>query len=121
MIELEAQNEINYEFTTFDSTFNYKNIEASYNNKAYSTTNHLTIGSIPTTGYIQAFRNVSIGDTINLDSLSIPGLTGWYYDIVYKNPVYNTSEVLVTKDILMNGLYPKLDSSSSYRNYVFIK
>ncbi len=120
VIELSPQNEIEYNFGTPNytiSNINYKDIETSYNDKIYSTTNHITTGSIPTTGYISVFRNVTIGDTINLDNLNIPGVTGWYYDIVYKNPV-NSSSIVVTKDILINGLYPKFGSSSGY---VFVK
>lgn len=73
-----------------------------------TSSNYSSGGSIPTLGYISAFRNVAIGDIINLDELNISGVTGWYYDIIYKNQVQNTSAVEVTQEILNNGLYPRL-------------
>lgn len=114
IVELEpsTQPEIN-----FYNSIEYTYADYNYTATTYSTGNYTKGGSIPTTGYISTFRNVAIGDVINLDALNISGVTGWYYDIIFKNEVKDTSNVVVTESILMNGLYPKYGSE---RTYTFI-
>lgn len=115
IVELEpsTEPEINF-YNSIDYTYaNY-----TYTGTTYSTGNYAKGGSIPTTGYISAFRNVAVGDVINLDALNISGVTGWYYDIIFKNEVKDTSNVVVTESILINGLYPMYGTN---RSYAFIK
>lgn len=102
----------------FYNSVDYTYADYTYTGTTYSTGNYAKGGSIPTTGYISAFRNVAVGDVINLDALNISGVTGWYYDIIFKNEVKDTSNVVVTESILMNGLYPKYGEN---RTYAFIK
>lgn len=110
-VPINFYNNIDYVFTNY-----------TYTGENYNKFNFATGGSIPTTGYISAFRNVSIGDVINLDALNISNVSGWYYDIIFKNEVYDTSAVVVTQDILVNGLYPKYSTNSIYnRSYSFMK
>lgn len=119
VVELKDSTQVEY---TFYNNIEYKIADYTYAGTTYSTNNFSKGGSIPTTGYISAFRNVAIGDVINLDALNISGVTGWYHDIIFKNPVSDTSSVVVTQDILVNGLYPKYSSNSIYnRTYSFIK
>lgn len=119
---LNFYNSVEYKYYDYTqgNTVNTAN-SLSTGSSIYLASNFASGGNIPTTGYISAFRNVAIGDTINLDSLNLSGVTGWYYDIIFKNQVTDTSSVVVTQDILLNGLYPKYSVTSSFnRTYSFI-
>lgn len=63
---------------------------------------------------ISEFQNVVIGGYLNLSSINTNFFNdyrfeGWYYDTAYQYPVTGTNltNMLITADIINNGIYPK--------------
>lgn len=71
---------------------------------------------------VSEFKNVVVGqmlylDKINMDTIENNRFAGWYYDTAFLEPVSANdvkSGMLVTREIVTNGLYPKYDKTNSY-------
>lgn len=91
---------------------------SSSGSSTYSSANHYSTGSISSISslaYIPEFRNVLLGELINLDRINVNDMEilGWYYDAEFTQPVTDTSMFIVSQAVLDNGLYPKFASTVS--------
>lgn len=74
------------------------------------TTYYIT-GNIPTVGFISQLRNVTVGEMVNLDKITVTGktITGWFYDRDFTQKVENTSAFVITQDVMDNGVFPQFE------------
>lgn len=95
------------DFSPFAIAQGYSTVKITQSGSSDGNTYYVT-GNVPTIGFISQLRGVSVGELVNLDKITVTGkeIIGWYLDRDFTKEVEDTSEFVITQDVMDGGVYP---------------